>query len=726
MIVALPFCEKDEWLALKNLEWVRSLDGGSPLACLVCHDDRTEPGRVIAATKEYFAEVRACRYSAWTGEFKSPQPQNHAWQETARWIAHFAAKDAFYRDSWFWWEADACPLRKGWLNAIADEHERGNKPFSGHVVAGFGYMAAPGVYPANVVAYTQNALFCRGTRFDQAAGNDIRGKIHPINHLIENIRDRDGAPPSFSTVESVRSMKDLAVFHRCKDGSIIDLLSTGKRQSPKRSQTQESRPSKCIVQLGKYGDILNILPVAKAIFDRDGIKPAFMVQKFLADVLDGVSYVEPEIFDGDFADLKGAVGLAQKKFSEVIVPQVMGRDFEKRRDAYNVEAWSSTGYMAVWNRLPLVIDRRDLKREAVLVKKHSADKPMLLWAGTGYSSPFDPGAILLEDIRHRWGHRYNVVDLGPIKADRIYDLLGLYDAAKLLVTIDTSTMHLAPASRIPYVALVSDRNSLWHGTRPRGNCRLEIRYSEVLERREEIHQVIDSIGGGPSPRLWHVHSDYSAAGETARRHNITRATWRTAYAANPVWRPMPLLDQQLPRMFADEKRKLPYLKDVIEMVAAFADPWDFVVLTNTDICFASDIADRILPELEIHGMGYGHRRDFARVDRPLSEKEIAGGNRYAGNDIFAFRISWWLANRHAIPDMLLGAEGWDCVVREFMIEKSGGKCCVWDSLIYHERHASMWEQPENRFMIASQAHNLKLAKKFFIERGVDYSKFGMR
>ena len=85
--------------------------------------------------------------------------------------------------------------------------------------------------------------------------------------------------------------------------------------------------------------------------------------------------------------------------------------------------------------------------------------------------------------------RVKFVDLDNVKAERIYDLVGLMDAAVGMVTVDTSTLHLAAASCRPYVALTVGG---WNTSVPKGNCALRMDYGEVLGRVEEIGSMVES------------------------------------------------------------------------------------------------------------------------------------------------------------------------------------------------------------------------------------------
>lgn len=103
------------------------------------------------------------------------------------------------------------------------------------------------------------------------------------------------------------------------------------------------------------------------------------------------------------------------------------------------------------------------------------------------TSPFY-GVNEVVPLLHQTG--LEIVDLGNVRAERIYDLLGLYDHAAGLVTTDTATLHLAAASSIPYIAFVNNGGA---GSVPKGNCILKVRYGQVGQNLSQISQALEKI-----------------------------------------------------------------------------------------------------------------------------------------------------------------------------------------------------------------------------------------
>jgi hypothetical protein len=139
----------------------------------------------------------------------------------------------------------------------------------------------------------------------------------------------------------------------------------------------------------------------------------------------------------------------------------------------------------------LIFDKRDANRERALLERVNRRKlPMLLVNFAGITSPFAPVPEVMNALECFRG-QFVVVNLSDLRAYRIYDLIGLMDNAIGLLTIDTSTLHLAAASPTPYIAFCRDDGQ--SGSIPKGNCALKVPYSRTLDM---IPAIVETV------RLW--------------------------------------------------------------------------------------------------------------------------------------------------------------------------------------------------------------------------------
>jgi hypothetical protein len=222
--------------------------------------------------------------------------------------------------------------------------------------------------------------------------------------------------------------------------------------------------------------------------------------------------------------------------------------------------------------------------------------------------------------------------------------------------------------------------------------------------------------------MFHVYSQFiSTNSETKRRQKLAQASWSTQ-----CWDEFPVKNAQLPRVWNEPGRSLPFLKDLLALACKNAPASGIVVYTNADICVRSNASSVLAAAFLAKEACYAFRRDFARLDGLLADEQIAQGHDYCGSDLFAFRVRWWKDHARDFPDMLIATEAWDAVFRCLIEAVQPAPDNAIPNLIYHERHESQWENPKQRYSLASQQHNLKLAWEWMVRRGVEPHRFGIR
>lgn len=272
MTIFLPVHDGDKHLAVRNLEHALQLEKGRvEFKAVVHHEQGCEVAEVVDAAKAYFASVIDHAYPKWTGKRDWPWPQNNAWTRAARLV------EETVKDSWFWWEADAVPLRAGWLYSIYDAVNGTKRPLAGASVSfgGVNYASGVGVYPQNPSEVMPHAMTGYGDSWDRIAGkfDQIIGKTHDISSLIQHVPDCPNT--HFENREDlVRKISPTTViFHKCKDGSLIDVL-----QGKSVEDTTPTGPSqKSFLEQTDYECGLFTFPVATntcyfnpSIVEKDG------------------------------------------------------------------------------------------------------------------------------------------------------------------------------------------------------------------------------------------------------------------------------------------------------------------------------------------------------------------------------------------------------------------------------------------------------------------------
>ena len=206
-----------------------------------------------------------------------------------------------------------------------------------------------------------------------------------------------------------------------------------------------------VVQLGRIGDILNVIPAMKML----GLNQILVAEEF-ASVMEGFPYIQTLVYRGSCEDLAPAVAAAEQRAERVYVPQLFGSISKhpnmpaRTRDSFVRDQWDRLkpgyAYGDKWGTLPLVVSGRHRPREEAMVNHvlGKSTKPALLVNVTGGSGPY-PHVFELLRYLDAWRDRLDIIDLAHVRAAVFCDLMGLYEHSAALLTMDTATLHLARA-----------------------------------------------------------------------------------------------------------------------------------------------------------------------------------------------------------------------------------------------------------------------------------------
>ena len=399
------------------------------------------------------------------------------------------------------------------------------------------------------------------------------------------------------------------------------------------------------VCLSRYGDLMNLMPIWFRDAQIPGA-PAFnapskvVVSAEYASLFDGISYADPIIFNGPTHEIQKAVDFAKTLGGEVVCPMFNGPREQidavvrtqkpGQATSYEKDAWRVTGNLKFWDDcLPLVFDHRDAQREEKLLREHDLikrgkQKPLMLLSLNGNASPFPYADLLRELVALKFGNDWRILELP--QAERIYDLLAIYERASLLIAADSAPLHLAWACRkLPVFALTQDRPTLWHGSSWRPTHLWYCRYHDWPERAVEMCQMIENLQlSQESTFTLQVWSEY----QTARK-----------IAPASCWLPVHrgLCGRDSANTLQDEKRH-PYLKDVLRMAIQRASlDLTNIVLRRPDVT----ICDSLCPPHEPPFFSYRLTRN-------------GDGDRFAPiADLFCATKKWWKELLPEIPDFVL-------------------------------------------------------------------------
>jgi hypothetical protein len=481
----------------------------------------------------------------------------------------------------------------------------------------------------------------------------------------------------------------------------------------------------CIVCTGKTGDILNILPILARLQQQDGKPVPLVVAKAFAPLLSGVSYVKPVVFDGDWMDVGKALEFARQQYKEVAVWQVAGPRQEILTEAYGKagmkvgdpiaesfvkEQWRVAGaYDQFKNNYPLVFDKRNKAREDRLLKQH-APQDILVHLG-GETSPYPAPQVLKQYLGQHWPY----LDLDEVKADKIYDLLALYDRAKVLIAIDSAPLHLAQACpHLKVIALTKDKPGLWHGSCWRPNHVMTIRYSQ-LDRILEIparvrFELSQHAQDRTQPTIFHVYSNYWTVSQ--EHAETAQANWKKFYASSRTKTVMRVTVDPM-RFGRDSKtvfhgggHTFPFVKDVIRNATQLADEHDIILLTRPETCLRGWTLKK---EIDKNPLFVGARCLLMGDD--AREAKVPQLIR----DVFVFTAGWWRKHQAEYPDLVMGTEqSWASVMEHFII-KHGGR--LLENVCYRKPAPDIEVQPDNY-----RGYNQHVASQWFTQNNINLAK----
>ena len=169
------------------------------------------------------------------------------------------------------------------------------------------------------------------------------GETHRANSLIfHKWEPEPNKPWEFHSREDIEKTipASSVLFHRCKNASLIETLRKERKVSTKvvkavreffAAPEPEARSETAILQLGRYGDIINVLPIARDIAKKQGGPIDFIVSKEYAGVLTGCSFVNPLTTDAPWYNPKTEAEVRRADYNNLIQTQVWGQDYQNHR-----------------------------------------------------------------------------------------------------------------------------------------------------------------------------------------------------------------------------------------------------------------------------------------------------------------------------------------------------------------------------------------------------------
>lgn len=219
LIAVLAVSPTDFHLAKKFLHWHRCLDGRG----LVVHCARSIPEAKRAELEILMPELVTV----------TDEIYERGYGASANYLFRSALEMCernYPGVAVLWCEADSVPMRATWLEEVADEYRACGKPFLGDFVkhdppgSGIDHMTGTAVYPPDWRTVAPSIADLPGPRPDQGWDSQCSHETVPLMAQSKTIQQiwRPGKIDAHFRAKNIWSTT--ALFHQCKDGSLIDVL----------------------------------------------------------------------------------------------------------------------------------------------------------------------------------------------------------------------------------------------------------------------------------------------------------------------------------------------------------------------------------------------------------------------------------------------------------------------------------------------------------------------
>jgi hypothetical protein len=260
------------------------------------------------------------------------------------------------------------------------------------------------------------------------------------------------------------------------------------------------QPRTLVLMLGRYGDVLNILPWLHHL-NAHGKRPVLMVAEQFADIAPHIKeYADVEVWHGDYKHCLAAEQHARRNYAEVQNASVYGDGLVYHRKAQDFcrEAWLRAGgrtaldLFNISNGGTIRLSGFDEAYHKQLLEDNginpSSHTKLILLALNGHSSPIPEEQQWREQVNARLGKLGSVLEIGQLRLRSICDLVAFYRIADLLITSDSAPLHMAGAvPSLPYIALRNDGwGSEWYCGHTRGKCLRKVGYTQASQQRDSI------------------------------------------------------------------------------------------------------------------------------------------------------------------------------------------------------------------------------------------------
>lgn len=254
LLAVIGYCKKDIDQAKNLLKWIGQLGGCPGHSCLLIADS-VIPKDERKAVKEIALPSFANADTIPVAIPEKGYAPNHMFMLAAQQVMFS------YKLPWLWLEPDCVPLKPGWLSTLSEEYAGSPKRLLGGLIESTQpgspavHLTGVSIYPPDVFPLFDAFASIKSANvawdMEAASATVPRAKNSAFMQHLWGQRD---LPPSFVREAVAGHAKnvlplafirpDAVLFHRCKDGSLINLLretpTTPAKRGPGRPPKAEA------------------------------------------------------------------------------------------------------------------------------------------------------------------------------------------------------------------------------------------------------------------------------------------------------------------------------------------------------------------------------------------------------------------------------------------------------------------------------------------------------
>lgn len=337
IVVVLPVSPKDAGLAVKWLRWQRVLHPSSGAAA---PQIMVFFARELTVTQKQLLDhvcgdqgifPLQCQVGT---EFPS---QGYGVAANTMFVEALTTAEAWFPGhAVLWCEADTVPMRTGWSDEIAAEYAACGKPFLGdfHADGGIAHMTGVAVYPHNWSELAPCLAALPGK--DPECGWDTQCAYETVPKMARSKTIQQIWRPAKFTKENRELVRaQTALFHQCKDGSLIDVL-CDEQKIPRIPLIQEPQEKEATALAVPQISIMNTeIFIVSFKRDMEFLRFCLLSIAKYARGFAGTTLVVPKSEEGLYDWAFGLLAIQIKYFDQIPGKEFLGHLIQKcKADEY--------------------------------------------------------------------------------------------------------------------------------------------------------------------------------------------------------------------------------------------------------------------------------------------------------------------------------------------------------------------------------------------------------